>query len=304
MLVVSFIIPHVADKLIGQALPSCISILTKSSHESRDVTASVSSQSQDSRVGLTRQQSAEDTVLQRLLKYSKVPRNITAPQKTRDVFNDLQRILGSDHMAWQLTEGCHFHSCPWNTEAENDITRLRNLMNSSQRLIIEREPASILTGNQGAHNQTLCFPNWSRGTAATRQMLRHSSWNTSYGRIFASFRTHTVDSDVQAVDADVAAMDQAFSARIAIAPKITGRSSSYIVFDFASNVASIDLSMKLTYFPMVPNDSKVFTIVRDGEVHQLVEAFEEGYASLNDRDEQGRSLLKVSCDHASGSRNT
>lgn len=260
------------------------------------MTSSVLSQGEGSKIGLTSQRSPEDTLLQRLLIYSKIPKNITAPQRTRDVFNDLQRILGSDHTPWELTEGCHLQSRPWNKEAEDDITRLRNLMNSSQRLIIEREPTSILTGNQGAHNQKLYFRDWSRGTAATRRRSR-SAWNTSYGRIYASFRAHSVDSGVQADDADVVgAVDQAFSARIAIVPKTTGTSSSYIVFDFASNAASIDLSVKLTYFPMVPNDSRVFTIVRDGEIDQLVEAFEEGYASLNDRDEQGRSLLNVSCD--------
>ena len=254
-------------------------------------------QREDPTIELTSQRNGEDTVLRRLLTYSRSTKSITASHKRRDLFTDLQRILGSDHIAWGLVEESHLHYCPRNDKVEDDITRLRNIMNSSQRPIIERKSTSLITRDQGAHNQLLRLPNYSYGVAVKRRISRHSSWNTPYGRIHATVYVYMVDSDEQATDADLANMiEQTSSTRVAVVPTITGVPSSYMVFEFISTGASIDLPVNLTYSPMIPNDSDIFTIIRDGEVHQLIKAFEEGHASLNDRDEQGRSLLNVSYD--------
>jgi hypothetical protein len=79
------------------------------------------------------------------------------------------------------------------------------------------------------------------------------------------------------------------SARIAIVPREVA--PFRIVFDFTPHLS---LPTTITYQPIVRNDSEVFRIVESGQVSALKQAIEQGTASLEDRDEQGRPLLYVS----------
>jgi hypothetical protein len=65
-----------------------------------------------------------------------------------------------------------------------------------------------------------------------------------------------------------------------------------MIFDFTLH---LDPSATITYQAMIPNDSEVFKIAGWGEVKELIELLVKGTASLTDRDEEGRSLLNVSC---------
>jgi hypothetical protein len=64
-----------------------------------------------------------------------------------------------------------------------------------------------------------------------------------------------------------------------------------VVFDFNP---CLDPSATITYQATIPNNSEVFGIAESGKVKDLIELFQNGAASLNDRDEEGRSILNVS----------
>jgi hypothetical protein len=82
------------------------------------------------------------------------------------------------------------------------------------------------------------------------------------------------------------------AARVAIIPSDPETHSFRVVFEFTPQ---LNLPSNLSYQAMIPNGSEVFNIVASGQVKELIEALENGTASLTDRDQQGRSLLNVSC---------
>lgn len=131
----------------------------------------------------------------------------------------------------------------------------------------------------------------------SRGSQRHSIWATPYGRVEASFWTVSNGFHLGPAGEDIdEATDKALAARVAIVPTRTVASSFRIVFDFTPR---LDPLAKITYQAMIQNDSEVFDFVRNDQVTKLVEALQKGTASLNDRDEQGRSLLNVSLHEAS-----
>ena len=91
--------------------------------------------------------------------------------------------------------------------------------------------------------------------------------------------------------ATVETRDMALAGTVAITPRDCRASSFRAVFDFDP---TLRLTPHLTYQAMIPNDSKVFTIIATGTVEDLTNALELRAASLTDRDEEGRSLLNVS----------
>lgn len=122
---------------------------------------------------------------------------------------------------------------------------------------------------------------------------RHASWMTPYGRVDASFWTISNSSHASITDGDAfETMDEAFAARVVIIPSDSKISLFRVVFDFTPH---LDPTPKISYQAMIPNDSEVFEIVISGQVEKLIGALEKGTTSLTDRDEQGRSLLNVSC---------
>jgi hypothetical protein len=82
------------------------------------------------------------------------------------------------------------------------------------------------------------------------------------------------------------------SARIAIVPRETA--IFRIVFDFTPQLSQLSLPTRISYQPIVRNDSQVFRIVESGQVSALQQVIEKGTASLGVRDEQGLPLLYVS----------
>ena len=76
----------------------------------------------------------KSVVIQRILKYAQVPKNVVESQESRAIFNDIQLILSCNH-----TSDKYNHDHPWNPTVEEDIIRVRNLMNVTQRLLVNRE---------------------------------------------------------------------------------------------------------------------------------------------------------------------
>jgi hypothetical protein len=91
-------------------------------------------------------------------------------------------------------------------------------------------------------------------------------------------------------------LDEAFAAKVTIVPNSYRIRSLRVIFDFPPILNPIP---KITYQAMIPNDSEVFQIIASGQVEKLIEALDVGSISLTDRDEEGRSLLNVSCPGAS-----
>lgn len=60
---------------------------------------------------------------------------------------------------------------------------------------------------------------------------------------------------------------------------------------FGGSVQSIP---RISVSPIVPNDSLVFRLVREGQLEEFLMLLAEGKASIRDHDEQGMSLLHVS----------
>lgn len=121
---------------------------------------------------------------------------------------------------------------------------------------------------------------------------------THYGRVEAYFST--ISDGTSIIDeVTYETIDGAFVAKVAITPGV-GRPYPYrVVFDINP---TLDPATKITYQAIIPSDSEVFKIVASGQVKKLIEALELGTTSLTDRDEEGRSLLNVSCHEASFSR--
>jgi hypothetical protein len=115
---------------------------------------------------------------------------------------------------------------------------------------------------------------------------------TPHGRVDTSFWTVSDKFSVSGADENASATtDRDFGAKIAIVPSCSKPSQFRVVFDFTPY---LDPKPKITYQAMIPNNSKIFSIIEFGQVEEFVEALEQGTASLTDRDEQGRSLLNVS----------
>lgn len=122
---------------------------------------------------------------------------------------------------------------------------------------------------------------------------RHSNWNTPYESVRTSFWEFSGDSvQVSRERNDIDTSDKGFAASITIVPRDLRTSSFRVVFDITPH---LDPAAKITYQAIRPNDSEIFRIVTSGEVERLIEALARGTASLTDRDEDGRSLLNVSC---------
>jgi hypothetical protein len=144
-----------------------------------------------------------------------------------------------------------------------------------------------------AHKPISALPNQNLGTNLSRSSHRHAAWTTPYGRVEALFWAVLNGPSTSANDEDTSeATDRTFAARVAIVPNSTRTSLFRVVFDFTPQ---LDPLAKITYQAMIPNGSAVFDIVASGQVKKLIEALEKGTASLTDRDEQGCSLLSVSC---------
>jgi hypothetical protein len=107
---------------------------------------------------------------------------------------------------------------------------------------------------------------------------RHSTYWTYHGKLEVSCWTNPNE-------------DHSFVAKIAFLPSNDGVSLSRIVLDLNS---CLDPSAKITYQALRPNDSEVFEIVHSGDIRRLEQVLANGTASLNDRDEKGRTLLHVS----------
>jgi hypothetical protein len=121
-------------ELIVIALPSYISIYTNSPPGSPKPMPYFLSNYQLLGSGSMNTSDTQSSVIQRLLKYAQVQTLEIEPQESRAIFNDLQNVLCSNHTA-------HKDICynAWNPDAENDIIRVRNMMNLAQRLTVNRE---------------------------------------------------------------------------------------------------------------------------------------------------------------------
>jgi hypothetical protein len=120
--------------LIIIALPSCISICTNSPSGSPKLMSSTLLEYQPARIGSMSPSNISSAVMQRLLKYAQVPKHIIESQEARAVFNDLQLILSCDRPARE-----EYHGDAWNPIVEEDIIRVRNLMNTTQGLTVDWE---------------------------------------------------------------------------------------------------------------------------------------------------------------------
>ncbi|KAG9233267.1 hypothetical protein BJ875DRAFT_512636 [Amylocarpus encephaloides] len=80
-----------------------------------------------------------------------------------------------------------------------------------------------------------------------------------------------------------------FAAKISVVPSKSCSPPPHVVtFEFVSNH---DPSAKLAYHNMIPNNSEIFQIIKNGTLWEFEQALENRTASLTDRDEEGRSLL-------------
>lgn len=122
---------------------------------------------------------------------------------------------------------------------------------------------------------------------------RGSTWINPYWRIQASILDLTnAPYDDSTKGNDKKTSEKEFIANIKIVPRHMGTSSFRVIFDINPY---FDPSLKITYQAIRPNDSEIFKIVTSGQLQKLLWALENVTASLTDRDEEGRSLLHVSC---------
>jgi hypothetical protein len=125
---------------------------------------------------------------------------------------------------------------------------------------------------------------------------RYIAWKTPCGMVDALFLIDSNGSDSEFLDEDTAeTRDKVVAARVAIAPTGIRRTAFRAVFDFIPH----DPLAKITYQRTLPKNSEIFGIAIAGQVAKLIEALNMRTACLTDRDEEGRSLLNLSCQEAS-----
>lgn len=130
-------------------------------------------------------------------------------------------------------------------------------------------------------------------TAPSRDSHRYAAWTRPNGRVEVSFWTTLSGSHLEPTDVENTTSTRgSFNAKVIVIPKPLTASRALVMFDFTPH---LDLSAKITYSAMIPNGSEIFRIVGGDQVEELAHALQEGTARLTDRDEDGRSLLSVSC---------
>jgi hypothetical protein len=116
------------------AIPSEISIRTKSRLGSPALLASAILVHQLPIVESITPNKTTDAAIHRLLTYAHIPNTIIESEQTGVVFNDLQLILNS---------GRNLPKCSsrdvWSPAIEEDIVKIRNLMNLTRGLSFEKE---------------------------------------------------------------------------------------------------------------------------------------------------------------------
>lgn len=123
------------------ALPSCISIYTDSVCETLKHALPDGSSRQQLLQGFTTATDMTSTSLQRLFKFAGYPKHILESQEARHMFNDLQTVLSSDYIGfektnkYQRTDDGHFEDS-WNPNVNEDIVQIRNMMNTTQALLV------------------------------------------------------------------------------------------------------------------------------------------------------------------------
>jgi len=91
-----------------------------------------------------------------------------------------------------------------------------------------------------------------------------------------------------------------FTATISFMPRNTRQkfmiSASIQQGEFSTG--SISVMPNLSANPILPVDSLIFTVVKQGRMEEFMQLLQEGRASVRDRDEHGTPLLHVSETHA------
>ena len=131
------------------ALPSCISICTKSVSEiSMGMSSQSSRQSIPSEFSTTNYTAS--TPLQRLLTYTRLPNHVVEGHGTRAAVNDLQLFLSNEYATengWNEVRSSDSyrseiklaHKFTWNSDMEEIIFQMRNYMNISPVLAVGGE---------------------------------------------------------------------------------------------------------------------------------------------------------------------
>ncbi|KAH8654629.1 hypothetical protein BGZ60DRAFT_157628 [Tricladium varicosporioides] len=227
----------------------------------------------------------QKSVIGRLLNYARVSKPLLESQEARCVFNDLQSILSSEHRTYNRDPFDVFTYAESRADiVEHDITRIRNLMNLAPGLVVDQNW-------NGASKSIHALLHQDLARTLLASSYRCSDWETPYESVRTAFWDFSGDSvQVSGERNDINTSDKDFAASITIARRDRSTSSFRVIFDITPH---LDPVAKITYQAIRPNDSEIFRIVMSGEVEKLVEALAKGTASLTDRDEEGRSLLKA-----------
>lgn len=125
--------------------------------------------------------------------------------------------------------------------------------------------------------------------------VRVSRWETPHAKVQCTFWCipHSTSNNNEEFKPEI---DRLYSryGRVSFIPKNSETAAFYLTLDLRFKSSNLDPTMTLSYQAILPNNSKVFKIVRSGEVSALKALIEDRKASLSDRDEDSRSLLNVS----------
>ncbi|CAG8952002.1 hypothetical protein HYFRA_00000738 [Hymenoscyphus fraxineus] len=255
-------------------LPSCISIYTSSQLGSPELANTRLLAGTLPTTGMTKANDESSAVIERLLKYARTPTNEIRKFEARSVFNDLQTILHDDYITREICRYSQIYLNSWNPRVEDDLMRVRNMMNMNQGVIKIDTTRTI-----PSTSSSMAYSNFK----TSRRYHRYAAWKTPYGRVETSFWTNLDNPNTESAKNPY---PKDFSAaRIVVLPS---QARSRVVVDFTPG---LDPWAKITYQATIPKSSRVFQIIESGNLHQLMEVIQEGTASLTDRDENGCSLF-------------
>lgn len=124
---------------------------------------------------------------------------------------------------------------------------------------------------------------------------RHTNNGTISVRASSKLLKEVVDDTNAQDDRDPEGTIEVFESVLMFLPNTVPNSSFSISFlQRSTSEGSLLGKPIISFSATLPNNSKVFERIKDGDMKGLLKMFEEGTAALTDRDAKGRSLLNVS----------
>ncbi|GAB1318096.1 hypothetical protein MFIFM68171_08306 [Madurella fahalii] len=211
-----------------------------------------------------------------------------ASDDARQMLDDLQLLLQSAEREEEKAQYHHYGRCDERQDVSRDLKLVRRLLLSAPTMafngtrpsrVISLDPPGMVI-RQNRKRKSIEISGGSHLAVSTNRRTRRR--HDAFGHQDGDLETSTVE----------------FIARVVFRP--ADQSSTLVIsVNQAQLAAGSFLSIpNLSVHNIIPSDSPVFKLARQGKIGDILELVADGKASLQDRDERGWSLLHHSVNHS------